>query len=434
MLRRRFGTAGCRFAGGWCTGTRSRSVFHGPQVAVYAVARTPFDQATSGVAGCPQLVRLSTDSRRRCRPVVRLRESGRHGCVSRSPPADAAALPGHRPGRGRVPGRGRRVRRAGAGHPGRDMRGIGRAGSARTTRSGRPTGPARPGLARQDQLSRGRPARIGSARTVQSGPARLASSIGPARRDQLSRTSSAGFGSLGPAHSDWLSHDRLGRTSPSGPAQSGRLGQDRPSRNQPSGTGLDPVGRAGPIDPGRAASPPTTRSPSPARSAPPGGERPAAAAAGPVVPPASPTPPARADRFGWPLAPPHPVVRPFDAPASPYGPGHRGVDLGGAAGAPVLAAGAGVWCSPGRWPGRGVVSVDHPNGLRTTYEPLAPAVTAGQQVAAGAVLGHLRAGHAGCPARVPALGRAPRRGVPGSPGVSWPRDTSGSSRGRRCAS
>ena len=105
----------------------------------------------------------------------------------------------------------------------------------------------------------------------------------------------------------------------------------------------------------------------------------------------------RADRFGWPLAPPHPVVRPFDAPQSPYGPGHRGVDLGGAAGAPVLSAAAGVVVFAGLLVGRGVVSVDHPNGLRTTYEPLAPAVRAGQKVAAGVVLGHLRAGHAGCP-------------------------------------
>ncbi|HEX5404843.1 MAG TPA: M23 family peptidase, partial [Pseudonocardiaceae bacterium] len=34
-------------------------------------------------------------------------------------------------------------------------------------------------------------------------------------------------------------------------------------------------------------------------------------------------------RFHWPLAPPHPVLRPFQAPSTPYGPGHRGVDLGG---------------------------------------------------------------------------------------------------------
>jgi murein DD-endopeptidase MepM/ murein hydrolase activator NlpD len=112
----------------------------------------------------------------------------------------------------------------------------------------------------------------------------------------------------------------------------------------------------------------------------------------PVLPRAGP-----ADRFGWPLAPPHRVMRPFEAPASPYGPGHRGVDLGGVAGAPVLSAGAGVVVFAGQLAGRGVVSVDHPNGLRTTYEPVAPAVRAGDRVAAGAVLGQLRPGHAGCP-------------------------------------
>jgi murein DD-endopeptidase MepM/ murein hydrolase activator NlpD len=122
------------------------------------------------------------------------------------------------------------------------------------------------------------------------------------------------------------------------------------------------------------------------------------AASAPAVPPTVPArqPAGPPVRFGWPLAAPHPVVRPFEAPASPYGPGHRGVDLGGAAGAPVLAAGAGLVVFAGPVAGRGVVSVDHPNGLRTTYEPVAPAVRAGGRVAAGAVLGHLRPGHPGC--------------------------------------
>ncbi|MGH3759582.1 M23 family metallopeptidase [Actinophytocola sp.] len=119
--------------------------------------------------------------------------------------------------------------------------------------------------------------------------------------------------------------------------------------------------------------------------------------AGEVDPRAGPPTPPAGVRFGWPLAPPHPVVRPFDAPSTPYGPGHRGVDLGGTAGEAVLAAGAGVVVFAGQLAGRGVVSVDHPNGLRTTYEPLTSAVKAGRRVAAGAVLGHLRPGHARCP-------------------------------------
>jgi murein DD-endopeptidase MepM/ murein hydrolase activator NlpD len=44
-----------------------------------------------------------------------------------------------------------------------------------------------------------------------------------------------------------------------------------------------------------------------------------------------------------------------------------------------------------------VVSVDHAGGLRTTYEPVAAVVGAGQPVARGTVLGMLVGGHAGCP-------------------------------------
>jgi len=47
--------------------------------------------------------------------------------------------------------------------------------------------------------------------------------------------------------------------------------------------------------------------------------------------------------------------------------------------------------------GRPVVSIDHANGLRTTYEPVDPSVAAGQQVARGSPIGTLVGGHAGCP-------------------------------------
>jgi len=45
-----------------------------------------------------------------------------------------------------------------------------------------------------------------------------------------------------------------------------------------------------------------------------------------------------------------------------------------------------------------VVSVVHPGGLRTTYEPVTAAVVVGTPVARGTVLGTLAAGHPGCPA------------------------------------
>ncbi len=102
-------------------------------------------------------------------------------------------------------------------------------------------------------------------------------------------------------------------------------------------------------------------------------------------------------RFSWPLPPPHPVVRSFHAPATPFGPGHRGVDLSAAAGSPVLAAGDGVVVYAGAVAARTLVSVEHAGGLRTTYEPVTPAVTPGRPVHRGDVIGHLQEGHCASP-------------------------------------
>lgn len=108
--------------------------------------------------------------------------------------------------------------------------------------------------------------------------------------------------------------------------------------------------------------------------------------------PGTPPPPA-STRFTWPLAPPHPVLRRFETPTTPYGPGHRGVDLAGPSDAPVLAPADGTVVFAGQVAGRGVVSIDHDGGLRTTYEPVTAAVAAGQRLTAGAVLGRLLPGH-----------------------------------------
>jgi murein DD-endopeptidase MepM/ murein hydrolase activator NlpD len=102
--------------------------------------------------------------------------------------------------------------------------------------------------------------------------------------------------------------------------------------------------------------------------------------------------------LGWPLPGNAVVTRPFEAPDQPYGPGHRGVDLAGYPGEPVLAAGAGVVAFAGLVAGVAVVSIDHPSGLRTTYEPVQPTVEVGLAVAAGQQVGVLAAGHPGCPA------------------------------------
>lgn len=102
-------------------------------------------------------------------------------------------------------------------------------------------------------------------------------------------------------------------------------------------------------------------------------------------------------RFRWPLRPHPPVTRAFDAPTPPWLPGHRGVDLAGTMNQPVYAAGAGSVVFARLLAGRPLVSVAHPGGLRTTYEPVEADVTVGQLVDSSTVLGYLAAGHPGCP-------------------------------------
>jgi murein DD-endopeptidase MepM/ murein hydrolase activator NlpD len=125
---------------------------------------------------------------------------------------------------------------------------------------------------------------------------------------------------------------------------------------------------------------------------------PAGAAAAPPAAPAAPVTRAADALWTLPLPGPPSVARRFDPPSEPWRSGHRGVDLAAAEGAAVLAAGSGVVVFAGEVGGRPVVSVAHEGGLRTTYEPVLPAVRAGQAVARGSPLGTLLAGHAGCPA------------------------------------
>jgi murein DD-endopeptidase MepM/ murein hydrolase activator NlpD len=116
-----------------------------------------------------------------------------------------------------------------------------------------------------------------------------------------------------------------------------------------------------------------------------------------VTPPARAAPAAPAARFGWPVEP-HSVVRRFDPPPRPWLAGHRGVDLAASPSVPVRAAGAGTVVFAGEVAGRGVVSIAHPGGLRTTYEPVTPGVVAGDKVALGDPIGLLAGDHPGCPA------------------------------------
>jgi murein DD-endopeptidase MepM/ murein hydrolase activator NlpD len=125
---------------------------------------------------------------------------------------------------------------------------------------------------------------------------------------------------------------------------------------------------------------------------------PAAAAAAPPTAPPTTAPPKTTRRTGsdgpagantrdasergfvWPLYPRPAVVRRFEQPKTQWSSGHRGVDLSAAVGQVVLSAGDGVVSFSGVIAGRGVITVRHSDGLRTTYEPV------DQRLASGTVV------------------------------------------------
>jgi hypothetical protein len=83
-----------------------------------------------------------------------------------------------------------------------------------------------------------------------------------------------------------------------------------------------------------------------------------------------------------------PVVRAFEPPSSLYGPGHRGVDLDAEPGTPVRAAERGRVRHAGQVAGVVWVSIDHEDGVTTSYGPLAGLrVGKGDDVDRGDVLG-----------------------------------------------
>lgn len=99
--------------------------------------------------------------------------------------------------------------------------------------------------------------------------------------------------------------------------------------------------------------------------------------------------------FAPPLPTPLTVLRGFAPPTQPWLPGNRGVDLAATTGEPVTAAADGVVLYAGLLAGRGVVSISH-GELRTTYEPVDPAVARGESVRRGELIGRVSAVGDGC--------------------------------------
>jgi murein DD-endopeptidase MepM/ murein hydrolase activator NlpD len=83
-----------------------------------------------------------------------------------------------------------------------------------------------------------------------------------------------------------------------------------------------------------------------------------------------------------------PIVQTFVAPATPYGPGHRGVEYATRPGQVVVAEADGQVTFAGQVAGRLHVVVAHADGVRTSYSYLsAIAVVAGERVSGGQVIG-----------------------------------------------
>ncbi|MFK4639834.1 M23 family metallopeptidase [Paenarthrobacter histidinolovorans] len=99
-------------------------------------------------------------------------------------------------------------------------------------------------------------------------------------------------------------------------------------------------------------------------------------------------------RWSWPLSPKPGVLRMFDPPDKPWLSGHRGVDLGPAPdGGQVTAPSDGVVTFAGVVVDRPVLTIDHGEGLRSSFEPVASELKPGDHVARGQPVGTVQPGH-----------------------------------------
>lgn len=96
--------------------------------------------------------------------------------------------------------------------------------------------------------------------------------------------------------------------------------------------------------------------------------------------------------WSWPLPAPHAIARQFIAPATPYAPGHRGIDIR-AVGVTVFAPANGTVHFAGTVVDRPVLSIDHADDVLSSYEPVLSTLSAGDAVRRGDVIGTLLPGH-----------------------------------------
>lgn len=109
---------------------------------------------------------------------------------------------------------------------------------------------------------------------------------------------------------------------------------------------------------------------------------------------ALPGPARAAGDWTWPVV--GPVIRGFDPPDSPFGSGHRGIDIASPVGTSVRAAAAGIVTFAGTVGGRLFITLDHGAGLESTYSWLdSLSVRRGDVVSQGQAIARSGTGHAG---------------------------------------
>jgi murein DD-endopeptidase MepM/ murein hydrolase activator NlpD len=98
--------------------------------------------------------------------------------------------------------------------------------------------------------------------------------------------------------------------------------------------------------------------------------------------------------WAWPVT--GPVIRGFDPPTSPFGAGHRGIDIAVPFGTVILAPEAGTVSFSGSVGGELFVTIDHGGGLSSTYSWLSStSVRRDDVVARGQPIGATGTGHPG---------------------------------------
>ena len=106
---------------------------------------------------------------------------------------------------------------------------------------------------------------------------------------------------------------------------------------------------------------------------------------------------ASAEAWEWPAVAPHPIIRPYIAPETPYSSGHRGIDIGMGLGSEVRSPLAGTVHFAGVVVDRPVLSIRHPGGLITSYEPITTSLLRGDTVERGELIGEVQPGHCTVP-------------------------------------